>query len=213
MDKIILLSFFVGFSLFFNALISGYDFDFTFQNLEQEQNEFIDIENFSSQEKNLNKNQVAQVHIFTDFLCQFCQDFPNQFSILQKTNPKKIEFKIHYLPIFSESSEKFAASKICAEEQNIFPEVVEIIFSKPIEERKKINLNNFLENLENVDQKKFSVCLESEETKQKIEAEKKIAENLKIEGVPSFLIGEKKFSGKIPMENFGLEIRKLVTYN
>ena len=129
---------------------------------------------------------------FIDYNCGYCKKTLSTITkILKEVNSIKIVF-VDY-PILSETSELAARAALAAEKQKKYFSYHSILLEnkKPITKEFLISLAESL----NLNLKVFAKDLESEEIKNKIKLNIKLAQNLKIRGTPTFIIGNNILPG------------------
>ncbi len=129
---------------------------------------------------------------FIDYNCGYCKKTLNTITkLIKEVDTIKIVF-VDY-PILSETSELSARAVLAAEKQNNYFNYHTILLKnkKPITIQLLINTAKDLDlNLE-----KFKKDMESEEVKNRIKLNIKLAQSLKIRGTPTFIIGKNILPG------------------
>ena len=172
---------------------------FTANQKEREKENFVNIiKNFYDNKvyENLprigNKDGKLIVVEFIDYNCGYCKKtLPTISKLLKNFDNIQIVF-IDY-PILSESSEIAARASLAANEQNAYFDYHTLLLNNT----KTIN-DNFLYKIAeelSLDIKKFKKDMSSEKIKNNIIKNIKFANNLKIRGTPTFIIGEQILPG------------------
>lgn len=138
------------------------------------------------------KNSNLILTEFIDYNCGYCKKTLSTITtLLKEVTDIKIVF-VDY-PILSETSELAARAVLAAEKQQKYFDYHSILLKnkKPITQDFLINSARSL----NLNLKIFKKDLESEDIKNKIKLNIKLAQSLKIRGTPTFIIGNNILPG------------------
>ena len=138
---------------------------------------------------------------FSDFQCPFCRRVQPTLAKLQDKYGEKVRWSFKDLPLINihPQAVKAAEAARCAGDQGKFWEFRAAIF-----EQNQVNrsvLDQTAEQLE-LDQEKFSACLDADTYADAVHADLKEAESLGLSGTPAFLINGVLLSGAQPYEQF-----------
>jgi len=128
---------------------------------------------------------------FSDFQCRYCAIFRTKVFPQIKTkfiDPGKLRFIHRHLPLSMHRNAKVAAqAAVCAGDQGQYWALSDLMFSRSscLECQGAIELSKVLE----LDRKSFEACLSSNAHMDEIEKDMESAEQLQIDGTPSFVLG------------------------
>jgi protein-disulfide isomerase len=148
---------------------------------------------------------------YSDFQCGHCRNFSENIEPLlveEYVRTGKLYIVYNPLPLYA-SSIPISEASLCAREQDKFWEYKDIIYanqssssSNPFSDRR---LSAFAEAID-LDIDLFNKCLGDRKYKNEIEQLMIAADNLEIQGTPTFYINGKLIYGAMPIENFRAEI-------
>lgn len=129
---------------------------------------------------------------FEDFSCPSCIQQSNMLKNLQERYPNKFKVIWKGLPVSEFPYPSLEAQKYsyCANEQKMFKEFQSAAFSNSNNLSETI-LQSIIKDIE-IDEKKFSKCLNSTDVTNYIDNTKQIAKILNIQAVPAFFIENKQ---------------------
>ena len=148
-----------------------------------------------SQAANIPKTHPGQPPVFTefgDFQCPHCANFA--FRLLPKikeelVNNGELAFEYRHYPFLGNDSVLAAQAAECARDQGKFTLYHDALFLNLVSEvpHTRANLVETADVLQ-LNTEEFSECLESENTKAKVESDRQLGKALKVRGTPSLFI-------------------------
>ena len=153
-----------------------------------------------------NIDSKAIIIEFVDYNCGYCKKTLPTIAKLMKSF-KNIQIVFIDFPILSESSEIAARASLAAYEQNAYFEYHSILLNnnKSINEEVLFKIAKEL----SLDIEKFKKDMSSDKIKNKIIENINFANNLKIRGTPTFIIGKQILPGAYDYE----KLRKIILEN
>ena len=155
-------------------------------------NNFYGTKAFKNLPKIGNSKNEKIVIEFVDYNCGYCKKTLPTISKLMK-NFKNVQIVFVDYPILSESSEIAARASLAANEQGMYFEYHSILLNhtKPINDDFLYKVAKDL----NLDIEKFKRDMSSAKIKKNIIENIKFANNLKIRGTPTFIVGDQILPG------------------
>ena len=156
------------------------------------------------------KNSKVTLVVFTDFQCPACKSAETEIGVVKKDFKDTVAVIYKHFPLTSIHNYAYnaALASESAGKQNKFFEYAEILFREQTTNTQPLKEENFVKFAEELklDIEKFKADYKSIKIKQLVDADLKIANNLRLNETPSFFINGKKFTGG----NLYTEIEKLV---
>ena len=143
------------------------------------------------------KNAPLTMVEFTDYECPFCNQFYSAtFPELKKNyiDTGKMRFYSRDLPLdFHPDSMRAAQAGRCAAEQGQFWKMRDLMAASP----DKLDMDSLVADAGNLklDVKAFRACVESEKTKDAVQADVLDAVNIGADGTPTFVVGKSTADG------------------
>lgn len=169
------------------------------------------VERADAPQEGTGKVVVAE---FADFQCPYCKTFWNDTYTQIKKNyidTGKIVFEYRHYPLsFHVNAVKSAEAAECANSQGKFWPYYNLLFSKGQSDGTGLDTADLKSYAQDVglDTAKFNKCLDSEQTKDIVDADTAEGVRLGISGTPSFLIGGKLVVGAQPYSVFQAAIEE-----
>ena len=153
----------------------------------------------------------VNVKVYTHFNCLDCQEFGRSIlATLHEMEEKegKMELEIFFVPSLDDENDILASKAAhCAGEQGLFWNYIEKLFV--MEGIDSSQIQTAVTELE-MNAETFNVCLNSDESQQKIESNLIHWEALNIGKRPSTIVGNTLLLGAHPVENIEREIRRKI---
>ena len=139
---------------------------------------------------------------FSDYQCPYCKRWHDEvFKLLLVKYPDQVRFVYRDLPLGSHNqAAKAAEAANCANEQNVFWEYHDKIFSYAADMGRNTFLNYASEL--NLDMPIFIECLDSSRYADEVAADLIYAQSLGIGSTPTFFVNGLFVQGALPYENF-----------
>ncbi len=148
---------------------------------------------------------------FSDYECPHCRRAHKDARLIAARFPDRVRLIHRHLPLdaachpllerrFHERACEFAAAAECAGRQGMFWEMNDALFS--LQDRikaKDIHLKTLAVQL-GLGRQEFATCLDSRQTAGEISDDLAAAVEKKLQGTPTFFIGEEKFLGHLPTQ-------------
>jgi len=155
-----------------------------------------------------NKNSKVSIVFFLDFDCPFCYEEYFHIKSMLKNHLNDAYFEFRQFPIedVHENSRSLSNAVMCANEQNKFLEMFDVIF---LDYKNRENgeltidqyINDYAENTE-IDLKSFNLCMKDLRYNKIINKDIVDALNLGLSGTPSFFVNGEKVEGIIKTDNW-----------
>ncbi len=152
------------------------------------------------------KNAPVTIVEFSDFQCPFCQRFyADTFPSIKKnyvdTGKVKVVYKDYPLS-FHEQAQKAAEAAQCANEQDKFWEMHDLVFQRGSEwvgdsEKASVAFKQFAQELK-LNEKKFASCLDQGQQAAEVRKDFLTGVSAGIEGTPGFFVQGRTVSGAQP---------------
>lgn len=143
----------------------------------------------------------AKVHMveFSDFQCPYCKrSYPIVEQLINEYG-QRIHFVYRDFPIPSHAyARKAAEAAECAQEQNAFWQVHNLIFDNQ-DKVAVVDLKSYAQKL-NLDTVRFNICLDSGKYAAEVEADFKDGEAAGVRGTPTFFINGQMIFGSVSLE-------------
>ncbi len=139
--------------------------------------------------------------VFSDFECPYCSKFSDVLEKVQKEYPEKVTVYFKHFPLsFHQNAFSASVASYCAQKQGNFWEYHNKLFAN----HGQLNDANFKlwsEELK-LNKVEFEKCLKSDEAKNFILGELQEAQDLGIQGTPTFYLDGKPYNGNFEVESF-----------
>ena len=146
---------------------------------------------------------------FADFGCGYCAKFDHE------TYPKidsayiakgVVRFKmIPFVVGMFKNSREVAEAAECSAEQGKFWEMHHLLYRQQKEWKKASNINALIQRYATelkLDRNKFALCLKNPEIRKRIQLHDAMAQQLGINGTPTFFVNGRRVPGAIPFDLF-----------
>jgi protein-disulfide isomerase len=138
---------------------------------------------------------------FSDFQCPYCNRAKGTLDELLKIYKDDIRIAfLHYPLPFHADAANAALAAIAAEEQEKFWEMHDVLFANQ-NALKTEDTDKYAQALK-LDMIKYKAAIVDPRNKERLAAEKKIADNFGVGGTPAFFLNGRAFSGAYPLESF-----------
>ena len=157
-----------------------------------------------------------EVTEFADFECPACERFasitePDVRARLVNTGTIRVRFIDFPLPMHRNTWNASRAAA-CADAQGKFWPMHDLIYSSQDQWNGEATSNpdkvlkDVAKQVPGLDQGKFNACVDSKEMQAKIQAHYNIAEQRQIRETPTFYIGDQRFEGALPYDEFKKQV-------
>jgi protein-disulfide isomerase len=168
-----------------------------------------------------NKDAKANLIVFSDFQCPFCEQFYTDVLPQLKTNyidtgKAKLAFRHYPLSQIHPNAQKAAEASECANEQDKFWDYHDILFKNqqewsPLEkDAVQTKFTEYATTL-GLDGGSFSECLSSGKMADKVKADLDAGNNAGVQGTPATFVNGMLVSGAVPFSEFKAEIEKALS--
>lgn len=162
-----------------------------------------------------NADAPVTLTVFSDFECQYCNEYYQTIKKVLKEYEGKIRvvWKHFPLPTYAGANNAAAAAQ-CAADQGHFEPYADLLFNHQKEWSKKNEERLFIEYARRtigVDTNVFTTCLSGTSTKDKVDADEKLALSFGLESAPSTFIDKDLVTGSIPEKDLHSLIDKALT--
>lgn len=147
--------------------------------------------------------------LFEDFQCPFCRKLAGNLHALQASRPNDVRIAWYNFPMHTACNEAApkdmhpracaaAAASICAEQQDKFWEMHDVLFfnSARLSNREILSYAAEL----GIDMKQYRTCLNDPATGERILADARLGTSLGVKGTPTFFVNGRRLSGAQPVE-------------
>jgi predicted DsbA family dithiol-disulfide isomerase len=177
---------------------------------------YVETPSFDSQDKSVlgNPNAKISVIVFSDFQCPYSKLFYESLDEVVKDNNYKDKIKVSFkhLPLsFHQRANDAALASECADEQDKFWEMYDIIFQKQEEWQGDTDGARFKQYARTLglDTTKFNQCVDGKKFQSEIDSDKKQAQDFNISGTPAIFINNDFVSGAIGADDFKKRIDQI----
>lgn len=149
------------------------------------------------------KDAAVTVIIYSDFECPFCFDFYGTTNKIKEEFGDKIAVVFrHYFLTGHKNALPAAIASECAGEQDKFWQMHDKIFEDSREG--KLNIEEFKKNASEIGliEAKFDKCLDQEEYREKVIAQKQGGKQAGVTGTPTIFVNDEIFPGAFPFDDF-----------
>ena len=138
---------------------------------------------------------------FADFECPFCQKIAPELDALWEKHPTTVRFVFKFMPLSMHPHGELAArAAVAAQAQGKFWEMHHLLFAHG-EHLDEAALKGYATSI-GLDIERFRVDLESDATKARIEADRKLGDALKVKGTPTLFINGREYDAKIDIDEW-----------
>lgn len=128
----------------------------------------------------------AQLVMFTDYHCSYCQEADRVISGFLRTHPE-ISIAVRHLPVSGPSGEQSASLAICAAEQGAFGEASAVLYQAAAKTTGAVDVTELLQATGSLAPEPLAACLSSERPRTRLAADIEFAKQIGIRGTPTFL--------------------------
>ena len=142
----------------------------------------------------------VKVILFSDFQCPYCKAFHDSFRKAIGEYRDKVLFVYKFLPLdFHKQAMNAAVAAACAQEQGKFWEMADKLYASQSDWQNTEGMAKFKSyaGALGLDTAKFNQCVDKEKPKDKIEADRKMAQDFGISGTPALFVNDQFFGGVI----------------
>lgn len=156
-----------------------------------------------------------KVHIFSDFQCPACKMAEPAFNAAKQKYGDRVRFVWNDFPLSSihQNARSAALAARCAEDQGKFWEYHDKLYAGQDDwsgqSAPSAVFQNYATEL-GLDMGKFSSCLVNQQFLRKIQDDEAEGKANRVEGTPTFFIGNKRFVGAIPEQTWETELNALL---
>ena len=135
---------------------------------------------------------------FADFECPFCQKLAPELDALFEKRPGKVRFVFKFMPLSMHPHGEIAArAAIAAQAQGKFWEMHHLLFANG-EHLEDTDLDTYAKGL-GLDMTRFHSDLQSPATKARLDADRKLADDLGVKGTPTLYVDGREYDAKIEL--------------
>jgi protein-disulfide isomerase len=150
---------------------------------------------------------AVQIHVFSDFQCNFCGQLAPILARLAGEYPRDLAITYRHFPLAGHSRAFDAAvAAECAAEQNAFQRYAGKLYAEGGELAEKDFIA--LAVAAGLDEARFTACLRSEAPRKIVEANARDAVRLDLEGVPAVFIDGRRVRGVLDYESLRRQIQR-----
>lgn len=133
---------------------------------------------------------------FSDFQCPFCAEATGQAKLLLEKFPKDVRLIFKQYPLESHSQAALAAeASLAAQAQGKFWEMHRLLFANG-QHLEQPDLEKYAASI-GLDVDRFRADMQSPATKARLDADKKLADDLKVHGTPTLFIDGREYDSKV----------------
>jgi len=138
---------------------------------------------------------------FADFECPFCQKVAPELDALWEKHKDAVRFVYKFMPLqMHPHSEIAARAAIAAQDQGKFWEMHHELFANG-EHLEPADLNAYAKAI-GLDMDRFHADMSSPATKARLDADKKLADDLGVKGTPTIYIDGREYDAKIDIDDW-----------
>jgi protein-disulfide isomerase len=135
---------------------------------------------------------------FADFECPFCQKIAPELDTLWEARKDKVRFVYKFMPLSMHPHGEIAArAAIAAQAQGKFWEMHHLLFANG-QHLEPTDLDTYAASL-SLDVDRFHADMQSPATKARLDADRKLADDLKVHGTPTLFIDGHEYDSKVDM--------------
>ena len=138
---------------------------------------------------------------FSDYQCPFCARAEPIVKELMRRNPQSVRLVLRHLPLEMHPLARGAAeAAVCAEAQGRFWDYHDLLFTRT----NQLQRDDLLAHAEEtgLDLARFEACLQSDVTRERVDADVAAASVLGVGGTPAFFVNGIPLTGAQPVERF-----------
>ena len=135
---------------------------------------------------------------FADFECPFCQKIAPELAAIWEKRRDKVRFVYKYMPLpMHPHGEISARAAIAAQMQGKFWEMEKLLFANG-QHLEQPDLEKYAASV-GLDLERFRTDMQSPETKARIDADRKLGDDLHVKGTPTIFIDGREYDSKVDM--------------
>jgi 2-hydroxychromene-2-carboxylate isomerase len=135
---------------------------------------------------------------FADFECPFCQKIAPELEAIWEKRRDKVRFVYKYMPLaMHPHGEISARAAIAAQMQGKFWEMEKLLFANG-QHLEQPDLEKYAASV-GLDLERFRTDMQSPETKARIDADRKLGDDLHVKGTPTIFIDGREYDSKVDM--------------
>jgi protein-disulfide isomerase len=135
---------------------------------------------------------------FADFECPFCQKIAPELEAIWEKRRDKVRFVYKYMPLpMHPHGEISARAAIAAQMQGKFWEMEKLLFANG-QHLEQPDLEKYAASV-GLDVERFRTDMQSPETKARIDADRKLGDDLHVKGTPTIFIDGREYDSKVDM--------------
>jgi len=135
---------------------------------------------------------------FADFECPFCQKIAPELEAVWEKRRDKVRFVYKYMPLPMHPHGEIAArAAIAAQMQGKFWEMEKLLFANG-QHLEQPDLEKYASSI-GLDLQKFRADMQSPEAKGRLDADRKVGDDLHIKGTPTIFIDGREYDSKVDM--------------
>jgi len=135
---------------------------------------------------------------FADFECPFCQKIAPELEAIWEKRKDKVRFVYKYMPLpMHPHGEISARAAIAAQMQGKFWEMEKLLFSNGLH-LEQPDLEKYAASI-GLDVERFRTDMQSPEAKARIDADRKLGDDLHVKGTPTIFIDGREYDSKVDM--------------
>jgi protein-disulfide isomerase len=146
------------------------------------------------------KDAKVKVVLFSDFQCPYCKAFHDTFRKAEAAYKDKVLFVYKFLPLdIHPQANNAAMAGACANDQGKFWEMADKLYSSQADWSNTTGTTKFktYAALLGLNVTKFNQCVDGNQFKDKIDADKQMASEFGISGTPAFFVDDQYFGGVV----------------
>jgi hypothetical protein len=135
---------------------------------------------------------------FADFECPFCQKIAPELEAIWEKRKDKVRFVYKYMPLpMHPHGESSARAAIAAQMQGKFWEMEKLLFANGLH-LEEPDLEKYAASI-GLDVERFRTDMQSPEAKARIDADRKLGDDLHVKGTPTIFIDGREYDSKVDM--------------
>ncbi len=150
-----------------------------------------------------NSNASLTVTLFSDFACEYCQEYHATFTKLVETYGDRVAFVFKHFPLPTHPTAPQAANAAsCAHELGAFPAYSDLLFARQDEWSSRENpaalLKSYAYRVQGMDAASFGRCVDSDRHADAVQAGLAAAEAYNLQSAPVTFVGNEVVMGAAP---------------
>lgn len=152
-----------------------------------------------------NPDAKVTVTLFSDFACEYCQQFHATYTALLEKYHDRVAFVFKHFPLPNHPAAPSAAlAASCADAQGQFRAYADLLFAKQADWTTSRNLTLTLKNyawrIKGLKGQEFGKCVDEKRFNTALEADSQLATKLSLQAAPTLFVGSDFLSGAAPQE-------------